>query len=997
MQSKLITKTQKLRNFLALAAFLLVSTYAFAQNTVTGIVKDKAGDPLIGVSVVEKGTTNGNITDMDGKFTMNVAQGKTLVFSYIGYVTQEIKVTSNSLNVMMKEDDQMLEEVVVIGYGSMQRKDVTSSITTVKAEDLNVGVYTDPAQLLQGKVPGLAITTTGDPNGTPSITLRGASSLREGAAMQPYYVIDGIPGVDISMVAPDDIESIDVLRDATATAIYGSKAANGVIIINTKKGKQGRTNVSYSGYVAFDKILKKMDMATADDLRYYAEQNGKTLANDMGANTDWQDEVLRTGVSHNHNLSITGGSEKTTYMASINYQDRQGVIRGTDMDRLNVRSLITTKVLKDRLELSAGVNSRYGKGVGVPMGNEGVSVLDAMNYFSPLLPVCDENGNWTTASGSQNMNPMSLIYEDTSETVFKNTQFIGKATLEILKGLKWSANYSFTNNQRTYSEYHTHNTQQPGINAQNGQAKRNTYFGHEHIFETYGNYDTVINDAHKLSIMAGYSWEEKMSNDGFGLTVHDFYDDALKWYQLTYASTIDGIPAIESGTKETVRNISFYGRVGYSYNSKYMIQATIRRDGSSVFGKDNRWGTFPSISAAWNITEEEFMKSQDVLSNLKLRMGYGVSGNALGFGAYTPYQTYGASGFFTYNGKSWRTLAATQNANPDLKWESTGMFNIGIDYAFFNGRLNGTIEWYHKKTKDLIWDYPVSTIFYPYDKIRANVGEITNKGIEISINAVPVRTRDFEWSTTVTLSHNKNTVDRLSNDQFEVGRFTQGDPMVAGVSSEGYTQRIIEGEPLGTFYTFEFAGYNDDGIAVYYERDPETGERTGEVTDDPGYEDRTITGCAQPKLNFGWNNTFTWKNWNATIFLTGVFGNDIYNGSRANYTSPENFSNGKNVLKEFIYERPATDTGNNRASTRFIENGSYLRLANFTLGYTFKNFDNWLQNVQLYINCNNLFTITKYKGLDPEVNMGGLAPGVDYRWSAYPHTRTTMIGLKVNF
>ena len=628
MQSEQTTNKQMRRKLVSLAIFLLACTYAFAQNTVTGTVKDPSGMPLIGVSVVEKGTTNGCITDLNGKYSIKVSQGKILLFSYIGFTDQEIKATSNVINVTMKEDDQLLDEVVVIGYGSMQRKDVTSSITTIKAEDLNVGVYTDPAQLLQGKVPGLAITTSGDPNGTPSITLRGASSLREGAAMQPYYVIDGIPGVDISMVAPDDIESIDVLRDATATAIYGSKAANGVIIINTKKGKKGRTNVSYSGYVAFDKILKKMDMATADDLRYYAEQNGKTLANDMGANTDWQDEVLRTGVSHNHNLSITGGSEKTTYMASINYQDRQGVIKGTDMDRLNVRTLITTKVLKDRLELSAGVNSRYGKGVGVPMGQEGVSVLDAMNYFSPLLPVRDENGNWTTASGSQNMNPMSLIYEDTSETVFKNTQFIGKATLEILKGLKWSANYSFTNNQRTqrtYSEYHTHNTQQPGINAQNGQAKRNTYFGHEHIFETYGNYDTVINDAHKLSIMAGYSWEEKMSNDGFGLTVHDFYDDALKWYQLTYASTIDGIPAIESGTKETVRNISFYGRVGYSYNSKYMIQATIRRDGSSVFGKDNRWGTFPSISAAWNITEEEFMKSQDVLSNFpRLRSLYSV-------------------------------------------------------------------------------------------------------------------------------------------------------------------------------------------------------------------------------------------------------------------------------------------------------------------------------------------------------------------------------------
>ena len=438
MQSEQTTNKWMRRKLASLAIFLLVCTYAFAQNTVTGTVKDQSGMPLIGVSVVEKGTTNGSITDLDGKYSIKVDRGKILVFSYIGFTDQEIKATSKVINVTMKEDDQLLDEVVVIGYGSMQRKDVTSSITTIKAEDLNVGVYTDPAQLLQGKVPGLAITTTGDPNGTPSITLRGASSLREGAAMQPYYVIDGIPGVDISMVAPDDIESIDVLRDATATAIYGSKAANGVIIINTKKGKKGRTNVSYSGYVAFDKILKKMDMATADDLRYYAEKNGLTLANDMGANTDWQDEALRTGISHNHNLSITGGSEKTTYMASINYQDRQGVIRGTNMDRLNVRSLITTKVLKDRLELSAGINSRYGKGVGVPMGQEGVSVLDAMNYFSPLLPVRDENGNWTTASGSQNMNPMSLIYEDTSETVYKNTQFIGKATLEIVKGLKWS-------------------------------------------------------------------------------------------------------------------------------------------------------------------------------------------------------------------------------------------------------------------------------------------------------------------------------------------------------------------------------------------------------------------------------------------------------------------------------------------------------------------------------------------------------------------------------
>lgn len=994
---KVQLKNARLRPFaLFMALFLMNVSWAFAQLTVTGRVKSTSGDPLIGVNVVEKGTTNGTVTDLDGNYTLRVAKGKTLVFSYIGFLSQEVVVNGAKVNVTLKEDTETLDEVVVIGYGSMARKDVTSSITTVKADQLNVGVFSDAASMLQGKVAGLTITTTGDPNGSPSITLRGSSSLRTGQAMQPYYVIDGIPGVDISIVAPDDIESIDVLRDATATAIYGSKAANGVIIINTKKGKHGaeRTNVSYSGYVAFDNILNTLDMASADDLRAYAEATGATLANDMGANTNWQDEVLRTAISTNHNLSINGGAGKTTYMASINYQDREGVITGSSMDRLNVRSLVTTKVLKDRLELSAGVNAKYGKAIGVPMNNEGASVLDAMNYFSPMLPVRNEDGSWTTGSGSKNYNPLSLIYENTSETMYKNTQLLGKASLEIIEGLKWNVNYSFTNNQSTYSAYDSHNTQLEGISAYNGRATRNTYFGHEHIFETFGNYDTTINDIHKLSVMAGYSWEEKMSNDGFGLTVHDFYDDVLKWNQLTYASTIDGIPAVQSGTKETIRNISFYGRASYSFNSKYMIQATVRRDGSSVFGKNNQWGTFPSVSVAWNITEENFMKNQNLFDNLKFRLGYGVSGNALGFGAYTAIATYGASGFFNYNGKQWRTLAATKNANPDLKWETTGMFNVGLDYGLLNGRLSGTIEFYNKKTKDLIWNYPVSTNLYPFGDIAANVGEITNQGIEISINAVPVQTKNFTWNTTVTLSHNKNTVNRLSNDKFEVGVFTQGDPMVAGVSSEGYTQRIIEGEPLGTFFTYEFAGFNDAGKATYYVRDENTGERTGETTEQPGYKDRTITGCAQPKLNFGWNNTFNYKNWNATVFFTGVFGNDIYNGTRANYMSPEMLAGGKNVLKEFL-DNPTTSAS--LPSDRFIENGSYLRLSTLSLGYTFKNFNGWLQNLQLYVTCNNLFTITGYKGLDPEVNMGGIDPGIDYRWSVYPHTRTTMVGVKINF
>ena len=981
-----------LKSFLAVT-FMLCGSVAMAQNNVSGVITDDNGEPLIGVTVVEAGTQNATVTDINGRYTLNVKPGAKLNLTYVGYENLTINAGQSA---KMKEDQAVLNEVVVVGYGTMRRKDVTSSITTIKAEDLNKGVFTDPASMLQGKVAGLVVTTSGDPNGSPSITLRGASSLRSGA-MSPYYVIDGIPGVDISMVAPDDIESIDVLRDATATAIYGSKAANGVIIITTKSGgKTERTNVSYNGYVAFDNISKKLDIATADDIRNYVKTNGLDYAYDNHGNTDWQDEVLRTAVSHNHNVSVNGGSERTKYMASVNYGNRQGVIRGSYNNRLNVRSLVSTKVLKDRLELSVGLNAMYGKHVGVKMDNEGASVLDAMNYFSPLNPIKDEDGNWFKGSGSKNYNPLSLIHEDTAENIWKREQVLTKASLKIIDGLVLNANYSFNHFQRTYSAYDTHFTQLEGVSAYNGRADRSTWFGNEQTFEIFANYNKTFAEVHNMALMAGYSWEEKKNGDGFGVIVHDFYDDYLKWNQLTYASTIDGMNGVVSGTKETVRNISFYGRASYSYAGRYMLQATIRRDGSSVFGDGHRWGTFPSVSAAWNITEEEFMRNQHLISTLKLRAGYGVSGNAMGFGAYTAYATYGASGFFEYNGKNWRTLAATKNANPDLKWESTGMFNIGIDFGLLKNRINGSLEFYHKKTKDLIWDYPVSTNIYPFGSIAANVGEITNTGVEFTVNIHAIKTKDFNWMTTINLSHNKNTVDRLSNDRFEVGTFTQGDPMVAGVSSNGYTQRIIEGESLGTFYTYEFAGYKD-GKSTYYVRDENTGERTGEVTNEPAFKDRTITGCAQPKLNLGWNNTFSYKKFSASLFFTGVFGNKIYNGARANYSSPEMFANGKNVLKEFITDRPATDNLPNYPSDRYLENGSYFRLSSLTLGYTFDHFDGWIQNLQLYATCNNVFTITGYKGLDPEVNMGGIDPGIDYRWSTYPHTRTMMVGVKINF
>ena len=974
------------------ASLLLCSTAAMAQSQKSGVIKDANGEPLIGVTVLEQGTSNGTVTDVNGRYTLKTTKPNAkLKVSYIGYESQ---VITPGQSITLSANDATLNEVVVVGYGTMRRKDVTSSITTVNAKDLDKGVYTDPAQMLQGKVAGLVISSTGDPNGSSSITLRGSSSLREGEAMQPYYVIDGIPGMDISMVAPDDIESIDVLRDATATAIYGSKAANGVIIITTKKGTEGKTNVSYNGYVAFDNALKTLDMASAAELRASGE-----VVEDEGANTDWQDEVLRTGVSHNHNLSISGGNKQTKYIASLNYIDHDGVIRGTEMNRVNGRALITTKVLKDRLTLSAGINAMRGVHKGVPVGQNGESVLDAMNYYSPTNPVRNEDGSWFKSDiGSQNYNPLSMINEDSNEFEWRRMQYIGKASLDIIDGLVLNANYSYNSKQKVYSYYNSSLSQLP-YGGTKGKAHRDTRMGHDQTFETYLNYDLTLAKVHKLSLMAGYSWEERVNNDGFGVSVYNFYNDQLGFKNLAYGNFINGMSDVDSGVEEIVRNISFYGRANYSYDGKYLLQATVRRDGSSVFGANNRWGTFPSVSAAWNIAEESFMKG-GIFDQLKLRAGYGVSGNALGFGAYSAYTLFGlnSGSSFTYNGVTYSKIEATQNGNKDLKWETTKMFNVGVDFAFLDSRLSGSIEFYSKKTSDLIWSYDVSTNIYPVGYMNANVGDITNTGIELTVNAVPVKTKDFTWQTTVNLAHNKNKVDKLSNKKFSVDYKDWGDPNIGGISSNGEVERIKEGESLGTFWTYEWAGYNDHGQSTYYVHDATTGERTGEVTTTPEKKDKTKVGCALPKVTYGWNNTLTYKKWALTAFFQGNIGNKIMNATRAHYSNKALLSAGKNVLADALKDKYFTsDNTYYYPSDRYLENGSFFRLSTLSLAYTFDNLDGWLKSVQVYGTAKNVFTITGYKGLDPDINLGGLEPGLDKRETFYPHTRSFILGVKVNF
>lgn len=1002
---KVQLKNARLRPFaLFMALFLMNVSWAFAQLTVTGHVKSTSGDPLIGVNVVEKGTTNGTVTDMDGNFSLQVEKGKTLVFSYIGFLSQENVVKGNRMNITLKEDTETLDEVVVIGYGSMQRKDVTSSITTVKAEDLNVGVVTSPAQMLQGKVPGLTVANTSDPNGAASISLRGASSLRAGEAMEPYYVIDGVPGASLSLIAPDDIESIDVLRDASATAIYGSKAANGVIIVTTKKGnKNGHTNVSYSGYVAWDKTMNSLDMMTAEQLLDFANSNNIDLSPyydvNNPANTNWQDEVLRTGFSHNHNVSINGGNEKTNYSASINFMDRQGVVRGTSMDRLNARSFVQTKALNNRLELAFSVNASVRNSSTGPTGGQGQSVLDAMYYYSPLVPVKNEDGSWYgNTQISQNFNPVRMINEDRYDTKEKLLQGTAQATLHIIDGLDWNLNLSYQNQQYIYSNYNSSKTELPSVASRNGQADRSTLENTRKQMETYLNWNHTFADAHKVGVMLGYSWEQTDNNDGFGLKVYNFYNDDLTYHNLGVANNIS-INDVISNNLSTLRMISFYGRINYSYKSKYLLQATVRRDGSSAFGINNRWGTFPSVSAAWRITEENFMKNQDVFDDLKLRIGYGVSGNSLGFDAFYSRPIYGSTGWFTYvdaNGTSsqYRILGATRNSNPDLKWETTGMFNIGLDFGFLNNRLTGTIEYYDKRTSDLIFDYAVSTNRYPYGWMTANVGDISNKGVEITINAIPVKTHNFTWSTTLNLSHNKNVVEKLSNDMYSVEYSDRANPDVGGYTST-QVQRIMEGSPLGQFYLYEWAGYDENGGSIFNDYDAD-GNLIG-TTDAPADEDRRPHGSAQPKLTYGWNNDFTWKNWTLTAFFQGVAGNKIFNATRCYYNNVSLVSNGKNVLAEVAEGQNAHDSRAQAPSDRYLENGSYLRLSTLTLGYNFGKLGNWINNLRIYATCNNVFTITGYKGVDPEISLGGLEPGMDWRNTTYPRTRTFMVGVNVNF
>ncbi|SEW39013.1 SusC/RagA family TonB-linked outer membrane protein [Chitinophaga arvensicola] len=892
---------------------------------------------------------------------------------------------SNAQPVALSTVNTELKGVVVVGYGKQSRKVLTSSITTVQSNDFNKGSFNSPAQLLQGKVAGLNITRSSDPNGAPSISLRGPSTLRTGAAQEPFYVIDGVPGADVRLVAPDDIATFDVLKDASATAIYGTRAANGVIIITTKKGSEGQLQINYNTYFSTENIARKIKMMNADELNAYLAKNN--LAQDpsdkQGANTDWQKEVSRTALSQNHHLSLGGSAKGTSYNASVNYFDNNGILKGTSLKRLIGRANIEQKAFDDHLRLGVSLGTTNSTSDVIP--DQPIVLYNMLRYL-PTVPVKQPDGSFTeNLQRVQYYNPVSLMQNAWEKDESKVNMLNATAQVLLPFGFKYDLSVTSQTEQVTSGSYFTSNyTLKTGYN---GEAIRSSYQNTKKILETFLTYDKQLG-AHNVNVLAGYSWQEDVNGDGFRANNRNFASD-----DLGYTNIGLGNPAGNFRTDwgdnlyQKLRLISFYGRAKYSYKNKYLMQASLRRDASSAFGVNNRWATFPSVSVAWRLIEESFMKEQQLFSDLKLRVGYGVTGNSLGFNPMISKVRYSATDAFQYQGVWMNAIGPAQNDNPDLKWEKTAMLNVGLDFSLFKGRLNATAEYYDKKTTDLIWYYPVSTTQYAKNTYTANVGEISNKGYEITVDASPVVTSNFKWNTSINFTHNENKLVSLSNSRFKLDSIFQMEP--GGQGQTGSMVQILKsGYPVGQFFTAKYAGKDANGVSQFYTRD-------GKLTASPqNFRDFFYAGNAQPKFLIGWSNSVSWKKFDASIFLRSSIGGKVMNATLADLNRPNDVRSYN--LPVFSSNESPADGGAYKYSDRYIEDASYLRIDNLTLGYNFGQIIKGIRSLRVYVSGNNLAVLTGYRGIDPEVSLGGLTPGIDNK-SYYPRTRAFLFGLNVSF
>lgn len=949
-----------------------------SQVVVQGVVRDQESNPLPGANVSLKGTQTGTITDASGRYSLSVPGNGVLVFSFIGFLTIEELIDNRSvIDIQLKETEQSLEEVVVIGYGTTTKKEVTGAVASLKEEDFNKGIFNDPMGLVQGKVAGLSITKPNgaDPMAGYQILLRGANTLTSGQS--PLIIIDGVIGADLKNINFQDVESIDVLKDGSAAAIYGTRGTNGVIIITTKPAKEGKSAFEYSAQVSTQVAPRGVKNLNSEEFETAVQTYRPDLAAGslFGSSTDWFEEITRDApISYQQNLALSGGTDKFSHRTSLTHSIGQGLLSYNESKRLLFKTNIRQKVFEDRLTLDFNLinNLRNYK----PASYE---VFRQAFIQNPTQPVYDDSdpttGGYSYKQGLEYYNPVAMLKERTRDGKTNDLILNLRATIKIIDDLTWE---NFISTQRSEWEENSYKSRYYPSTLGRGEAEIANGRNSNSQFESVFNYGTSFGN-HNFHAVAGYSYQEFEQNSSY-MGNSDFDTDIFLYNNIGAGKGfVNGQGELSSG-KESSTLIALFGRVGYNYNEKYLASVSLRREGSSKFGDNNKWGWFPAISVGWRLNQESFMESISWIDDLKLRVGYGVTGNQ-DFGPYRSLILLERVGSLYYNQEWINSYGPAQNPNPDLRWEKKKELNVGTDFAIFNKRLSGSIEYYKRKTEDLLWEFDVSVPPYLYRTLFTNVGTISNQGIELTLNSTLINKGNFRWNSTLTASHNQNRLDKISNEEFTKTSYpwatTSGILVV-------YTQRIQEGEPLGTFYGPVWLGVDEDGNDIFKNQNP-----VGEVSE----EDWEDIGNANPFAIIGWSNDFTYKNWSLNVNFRAGIGGKVLNLYRLYYESWQRM--GLTNIVHTQYENPEF-TGNIIYSSKYVEDATFLKLDNVTLNYQFKINSKYISSLNVFGSAQNVFWITGYKGIDPEVNLSGLEPGID-RTSYYPRTTSITLGVNAKF
>ena len=973
----------QLCRLLMLLAVVFFALDISAQATINGHVQDETGEAIIGASVVVKGSTNGTVTDFDGNFQLKCENGATLVITYIGFVPQEVKA-KNNLDITLKEDVAQLNEVVVVGYGSLAKKEISSSVVQINKEQFNQGAASDPMALIAGKVTGLNVAATADanPNAMTDIQVRGAGSLT--ASNGPLIVIDGIAGGDLRNIATQDVESITVLKDAGSAAIYGTRGANGVILVTTKKGSgtAGVTNVTYDSYIAMNFAKPKPDILSPDEFRR------SRRGTDYGASTDWWDEITRsTSYSLNQYISIDSSTKNGYFGASLNYKSGNGLDIVSKREEYGGRFVMEQRVLKNFVQFNASVSARK---VHEDWGNDGL--FDTALTMNPTIPVKGANGNYYQPSSPSGIhNPVNDLLNNVNEG--DRTYILGNADVKVnilqqeMHNLSTSLSYALQYNDLKSNFYTPTTSSESYWTGFEGRANVNYQKWWTNRLEWLINY-TLTLKKHQLKAVLGYSWErskwEQSGNENM-----NFVYDSMSWYGIGNGTALkDGKANLWGGSSESTL-IGFFGRLNYNYNDMLYASASLRHEGSTKFGKNKKWGTFPSISLAWEVTSTPGLKDTfKMFQSLKPRISYGVTGRS-DFDAYKSLSTYSSYSSYYLNNQWVIGYAPSLNANPDLAWEKSTAFNVGIDFVTLNSHLRGSIEYFDRRSKDLLYNYTAPQPPFIYDNILVNVGTTKNTGLEISLDYDVLSKTAVKWTTGVNWSTGTTKLTKLSSDVYKAAYLDLYQK--PGLGTSEYFFRVEEGGKIGQFYGYEHAGIDETGQLLIYDNE---GEARPVAQADPAWK-RNI-GNGAPKHFLSWSNSFRYKNFDLSMLFRSALGYKIFNMRK--YGMGLKGCGTDNVLRTAYTDYNNITSGGGVISSYFLENGNYFKLDNVTVGYTFTPKKRELiESLRVYLTAKNLFTLTAYEGNDPSiVTSNGITPGIDTN-SAYPQATQVSLGVTLRF